>query len=412
MACRESGQLESQKTGKVLAAIAAAGIGAVIILAMIVTVVNRTPTINLNDYLYFETEGYDGYGSVTAEIDWDSIKEKYRNKISDTREGDPVDMLDAYIGINLEIDGDKQGRFSNGDEISYTWDMGATQLNQIKCKFEYTDGTYRVSGLQELGSFDPFEDIELVFSGVESEGNVELVLNGEKIPETYISCDREDGLSNGDRVKVMIHEDGVDYAAQHHGMIPDPLEKEYEVRGLDSYVTSAAQISREDMKALREKADSICREQVADSWEEGEQLESFTYIGNYLLSRKEGEQRGTDKNQLWMIYRVNVRNQYANDTSFYDDTNTFYFYVRFCDLVVTDDGTLNVDMDQWNIPKDQVEVRVSALNKSWYYYGYVTLETLYQDGIQNSLEAYNCENNVDETSGQPEVTGDAPETDI
>ena len=307
---------------------------------------------------------------------------------------DPVDMLDTYIGINLGTDGGDEDRFSNGDEISYTWDMKVSQLNLIKCKFEYTDGTYQVSGLQEPGSFDPFEEIELVFSGVESEGKAELILKGERIPEACISCDREDGLSNGDRVTVTISEEGVDYAAQHHGMIPDPLEKEYEVRGLDSYVTSAAQISREDMEALREKADNICKEQVADSWDEGEQLENVAYIGNYLLSRKDGWQEDADKNQLWMIYKVQVRNQYANDTRFYDDTNTFYFYVRFCDLIVTDDGTLNVDMDQWNIPKDQVEVRVSALNKSWYYYGYVTLETLYQDGIQNSLEAYNCENNV------------------
>ena len=406
MMWRESGQSKNQKTGKVLAAIAAAGMGVGIIIAIFAIIMNRTPAINLNDYLYFETEGYDGYGSVTANIDWDSIKEKYRDQISYTGEGkqalaegmiqsqDPVDMLDTYIGINLGTDGGDEDRFSNGDEISYTWDMKVSQLNLIKCKFEYTDGTYQVSGLQEPGSFDPFEEIELVFSGVESEGKAELILKGERIPEACISCDREDGLSNGDRVTVTISEEGVDYAAQHHGMIPDPLEKEYEVRGLDSYVTSAAQISREDMEALREKADNICKEQVADSWDEGEQLENVAYIGNYLLSRKDGWQEDADKNQLWMIYKVQVRNQYANDTRFYDDTNTFYFYVRFCDLIVTDDGTLNVDMDQWNIPKDQVEVRVSALNKSWYYYGYVTLETLYQDGIQNSLEAYNCENNV------------------
>ena len=76
--------VENQKTGKVLAAIAAAGMGVGIIIAIFAIIMNRTPAINLNDYLYFETEGYDGYGSVTANIDWDSIKEKYRDQISYT----------------------------------------------------------------------------------------------------------------------------------------------------------------------------------------------------------------------------------------------------------------------------------------------------------------------------------------
>lgn len=233
---------------------------------------------------------------------------------------------------------------------------------------------------------------------------------GEKILEKYISCDRKDGLSNGDKVRVTIDEDGVDYTAQFYGTTPDPLEKEYTVNGLDSYVTSVSQISQEDMETLKEKADNLCKEQIADRWDEGEQLESFEYIGNYLLSKKEGEQRYIDKNLLWMIYRVKVRNQYANGTSFYDDTNTFYFYVQFRDLVVTADGELNVDMSQWRVPKDQIEVRVSTLNKSWYYYGYMTVGALYQDSIQNRLEFYNCENNVDGTSEQPEETGIAPGT--
>ena len=64
------------------AAIIGAVAGIVVLIVLIGAVRSHGRTIDLNKYLTINTSGYNGYGSVTAEVDWDSFEEKYDSKIS------------------------------------------------------------------------------------------------------------------------------------------------------------------------------------------------------------------------------------------------------------------------------------------------------------------------------------------
>ena len=140
----------------------AVAVVAVFIIILCVSI-NSGKTINLNKYLTIETDGYDGYGTVKVSVDWDSIEAKYGKKVSYTKMAKkekvqlwydgPVDMLSDYVSVKVE----KSSGLSNGDEVTYTWDIDDELSDYINCKIKYTDGTCKVSELTEIGKFDAFD---------------------------------------------------------------------------------------------------------------------------------------------------------------------------------------------------------------------------------------------------------------
>ena len=56
-------------------------VAAVAVLIIVGINANSTPTIDLNKYISFSAVGYDGYGNIVVNIDWDSIQKKYEKKI-------------------------------------------------------------------------------------------------------------------------------------------------------------------------------------------------------------------------------------------------------------------------------------------------------------------------------------------
>lgn len=53
-----------------------------LVLVLLIVIALHKPTVNLNDYLKVTYGGYDGGGVAYTEIDWNSMKEDFENKIS------------------------------------------------------------------------------------------------------------------------------------------------------------------------------------------------------------------------------------------------------------------------------------------------------------------------------------------
>ena len=62
----------------------AVGAGAAIIMLLLFVVLGMEDSIDMNQYLTIEAEGYDGYGKLHAAINWDAVEEKYGEKLSFT----------------------------------------------------------------------------------------------------------------------------------------------------------------------------------------------------------------------------------------------------------------------------------------------------------------------------------------
>lgn len=209
-----------------------------LVLVLLIVIALHKPTVNLNDYLKVTYGGYDGGGVAYTEIDWNSMKEDFENKISykrgmaQTGGMTPIDIIMEYTNANIE---GKNEKLSNGDKVSYTWKVDKDAIAKlIKCKIKYSDGSKKVSGLKEMELFDPFKNLKVTFSGVEPNGEADIEYNGDMLSEYDFTCDKTSGLKNGDKIKISLTEDAGYYVDQYN-KAPSVLEK---LEAVDLGVTS------------------------------------------------------------------------------------------------------------------------------------------------------------------------------
>jgi hypothetical protein len=383
------------------------GVGIVALIAVLFLVMNAKPTINLNNYLKIETDGYDGYGKAHVSVDWEAIDAKYGKKLeyssgAKSEYGEllgimtPLEAVQDSVSVKL----DNTSKLSNGDELSYTWDVDEKLSEYVKCKVKYKDDKLKVSGLTELGKFDAFADFSVSYSGIAPNGSVEFDYSGSKLNYYDFSCDNSRGLSNGDKVVVKIDESQVERCAEQYGEVPESLEKEYTVEGLNSYVTTSAEITENALSSMKSQAEDAYYAHAAKNFGDGEEVKSLAYLGNYLLTNK-GNSYG-DYNYLVLVYRVDVHNTYSNKKQSYDKVNNVYWYASFSNLMTDGNGNVTVDTNNYDTPNNRftIDSKVSSGwfgTKSWYYYGYESLDALYKAVVTSNLDAYNHEDNIDES---------------
>ena len=390
----------------------AVGAGAAIIMLLLFVVLGMEDSIDMNQYLTIEAEGYDGYGKLHAAINWDAVEEKYGEKLSFTEEAgktfgglislmSPMDVLQDCVRVELE----KYSGLSNGDTVAYTWTVDEDLANMLKCKIKCKDGSFSVSDLQQAETFDLFSQLEVEFTGTAPEGRASLTYTGTELRSDAFRCDKSRDLSNGDTITVSISDSNVELLAEQLGKVPESLEKQYTVQGLNSYVRKASEI---DETALAEMQKQASDEYIshAAQWKEDKKLENLSYLGNYLLTSKDGA-----GNYLYLVYKASIRNYYADSQQTYDQVNEVYWYTRFENLMVNGDGKTEVDVRDYSTPYDSVYFDTSGNDsygaKRWSYYGYKTLEELYKDVAASKLDDYTCEDSINEAAPS---AGSAAET--
>lgn len=387
--------------------VVAACAAVVALIAVICIFANGGKTIDLNKYVIVEMTGYDGYGTARANIDWEAIEKKYDNKLSFTSQAKkefgglsnimtPMEIMKQSISVRF----DTTDGLTNGDKISYMWNIDEEMSNYINCKVKYKDDTYSVSGLAEVGTFDAFADLEVSFFGTAPNGEMNINYTGAELNQYDFNYDTYNGLSNGDMVKIWIDESNLEYYAENLGMVPETLEKEYKVEGLSSYLLKTADISEESLKAMQQQAKDVYTSYAAKNWDDCISLKSLTYLGNYLLTAKDVDTWGAH-NRLYLVYKAQAKANYLSEGKTYKGTTEVYWYIEFNDLMIAPNGEVETDVTSYNTPRNTFYVDSGIGNsswntKKWYYYGYERLDDLYKEAVTSNLDAYNHEDNIDE----------------
>ena len=334
-------QPNNNKSKVLIPAIIGGCVAFVALIAVVLIIVTAKPTIKLDDYLSFEVNGYDGYGRATVVIDWDGIEEKYGDKLSFTSQVEntygiitPMDILKSCISVQL----DNTRELSNGDVIAYTWNVNEDLYTYVKCKTKYSDDSYTVAGLTEVGTFDAFADFEVTFSGISPNARLDYNYYGSQLSVYNFSCDNTYGLKNGDVVTFTITNSDIEYYAINFGMIPDSLEKQYVVSGLDEYVGSYKELTGEFIANLKSETEDTIYAYVANSYNSTSSLTDLTYAGYILNSSKDN-----GSNELYIIYSGTVSNSEGRFT-----TSKVYFPVRFRNIL-SGEGGLSYESKDKNI---------------------------------------------------------------
>ena len=383
-----------------------------IVMAMIAAVIifmNMQPTIDMDKYVEVTFYGYNGYGSATAEINWDKILEDYSSKIKYTSEGrkiedelgiDPVHYMQSTISLYL----DNYEHLSNGDEVQYVWNVDKEALSKaLKCNVKYTDKTVQVSNLEEIGKFDPFEGVTVNFSGIEPDGEAWMDYSGELLSREDFELDVPDGgLKNGDTVTVILRNSDIDSYARSLGKIPSSTQKEYTVKGLGKYISKLSDVNESLLNDAKNNAEEIIRNEIS-GWSRDVKLDSIDYLGYYVQSMDDFD----DKNMLGVVYKL-----HSTISSDEEDAGVNQYYdVRFRNVVINGSGDYEIDWDNYYTPSDSFEIMVdySYGKYSFTYTGYSTL-----DGLKNERnnQDYDVEMNVeDKDNSAYEQDEENPEQD-
>lgn len=378
-------------------ALYAIAVASVIIIAVIA--INRNPKVNLNKFVEVKFEGYNGYGQAHANVKWDEIEDKYGSKPWYTRKmfseyGESLadytltGVMKKYVTVGL----DKSTELGNDDEVRYVWDINEEELKAyLKCKIKFKDQTMRVSDLEEIGTFDPFEHISVTYSGIGPTGTASVVYDGDILSIRNFSCGETSGLSNGDTLTVSLNTEDMDYFAKEYGMVPSATEKEYTVTGLGRYAASISDINAEAIQAMKGQAEDVISEYTA-GWTSNSGVDSVNYAGSYLQTANDAS--GYEHNIYGLIYEIDSHVQASEES---DAVNVVQYYdVQFKNIIAYEDNRCEVDLTDYSKPNSSFSQKAfygeDLYNYNVYYYtGYETLAELKKARVDSLADKFSVE---------------------
>ncbi|WP_026496586.1 YARHG domain-containing protein [Butyrivibrio sp. WCD3002] len=397
----------------------------------------RKTTINLNKYMTISYSGYETIGKASAVFDTDKFEADYKDKIKFTKAakkefesakgelgelGNLVSDLDdveaalaayGFTPASLLEDGfngslDKTDGLSNGDKVVYTWTISEQDEKDfekyLNVKIKYSDIEGTVEGLETATLFDPFEGVEIVYSGIAPDGTAQIQNSNTSGVYGYLDyqLDKSYELSNGDEITATVttyYGDSLeDYCLENYGMIPSQTEKVFTVDGLSSYIASASEISDDMLSKMKQQGLDIITANAASYWSDQVTLKEANYIGNYFLVEKPGAYADYH-NIVNLVFEVVSTIDIDEDDAKYKADIPYYYYVSFYDVMQMPDGVTSVDLSRYDTTYDYFNVDTGVDSGWWSTYnydfkGYETLDTMFNKLVSASVDVYTYEDNI------------------
>ena len=418
---KENTKMKKHNPAKVLVPIAAVAVVAAGGWAF----ANHTPTIDVSKYVTITADGYNTVGKLNVDFDTDKLEKDYGKQIATRFKKQMKNLKDDTYGLSsltaslydgYEADlfaetcatgsADKTKNLSNGDVVTYTWDDNSDEAEEaFGVKVKYTDITYTVSGLASVNTFDAFDGVDVEFSGISPDGRatVNSLPTAAEAQGLYYTLDENSGLSNGDTVTLTVHSNRDDFSdcIDKYGAMPQATEKTFTVEGLNEYVTSADTLSDSVLVSLQNQAEDVFKSYAAQRFSNGQTFKGMTYLGNYILTPKNKDSWG-DKNRIALAYQVTVHHDYTSElNTTYDADDSFFWYITFNNVSKDANDNIASGLNDYDTPTTFVKIdsgvqkySFSSSTETWEYYGYASLDNLYNAAVNQYVENYNHQDNV------------------
>ena len=386
---------------------------------------NRTPTIDVSKYMTLSADGYNTVGKLNISFDTEKLEKDYGKQIATRFKKQMKNLKDDTYGLSsltaslydgYEADlfaetcatgsADKTKNLSNGDIVTYTWDDNSDEAEEaFGVKVKYTDITYTVSGLASVTTFDAFDGVDVEFSGISPDGRatVNSLPTAAEAQGLYYTLDENSGLSNGDTVTLTVHSNRDDFSdcIDKYGAMPQATEKTFTVEGLNEYVTSADTLSDSVLVSLQNQAEDVFKSYAAQRFSNGQTFKGMTYLGNYILTPK-NKDSGGDKDRIVLAYQVTVHHDYTSElNTTYDADDSFFWYITFNNVSKDANDNIASGLNDYDTPTTFVKIdsgvqkySFSSSTETWEYYGYASLDSLYNAAVNQYVENYNHQDNV------------------
>ena len=384
---------------------------AVVLIALLFSLFSSA-SINLDKYTTVEFKGYEGYGRATASIDWDKIEDDYGGKIKFSKKAkakfkelskaygneeytiddlaDPAELISQCVDVS--IDADNNGKLSNGDKVTVEYDVSDELEEVFDVKLKAQPKTVKVKGLEKVQTEDIFKAVTVKFTGADGSGQLEIT-GGAVDYSSLITADKQDSLSNGDKVTLTVDTDAL---ISQYGKAPKKETKEYTVSGLSKYVSSVSDLSDSAMTALKAQAEDNLRESETEAYGDYK-YSSAEYVGAYVLKKKVADDSYSyydlaNNSQLGLVYKVTLtgtRSDAGNGYTYANEgqTETVYKCVAFNDLLIDEEGSLTEEVGN----KGSVKAPGYYSDILGLVYGYKTTDEIYTDVVDGNARSWTAD---------------------
>ena len=322
--------------------------GAALLLAIIIVVIIilQPKKVDVSKYVSIEYSGYDGYATADVYLDewglYAEIMEATGKRNFDYSDlDDYTDLLGNGITVaaamdTIELTLDKEANISNGDVITATITYDNEIANEVDIEFEGETVSITAGGLETVHEVDPFDGLNVTFTGISPYGYVEYEYTGTDsyVESYYFSADQYNNLKNGD--KVTIKYDTTDENTMWYGYVATVKEMTYEVTGLQEYVAAYGDINEDFITKLKGETEDTIYAYVANNYSNSYSLSNLEYAGYIFSYTKHPEDYPWYTNCIYVIYKGDVAKA---DNSI---SRKVYFPVCFRDLMVQE-GTFSYD---------------------------------------------------------------------
>ncbi len=378
----------------------------IVVAAIVIFFLTRPVKVDLNDYLTISFSGYDTVGKASYDFDEDAFFEDYGEDIEYkgsesliTALMDQEDICNYLVDMYIDGSFDVSSGLTNGDEIHFEWDCNDEAIKEnFGIVLSYENKTCTVEGLQEALQADPFEGVTLSFTGTAPNGKAHLEENT-SVDYSYdldFQMEPSKDLKNGDTVTVSLPfaetQEGKDFFLKNYGVVFTQTEKTYTVEGLESYVSQLSEIPAESLEKMKAQGQDALRADAAKNWSENCTLGDVSYMGCYLLTGKDLSNGFSEKNMLYIVYQVQATVSVPKDKV--QETFSYYYTIRYDDLIAAPDGTITVDLGDYSTPYDSVRKSYGGFN-TFYFVGYSDLDTTFAKCVTAVIDRYTYETNIE-----------------
>jgi len=220
---------------------------------------HSTTTVDLSQYVSVHFSGVNLGGRSNVEFDKERFLLDHIHNISynpanlavyrELYGNTDVSAASAILKY-IHVDTAPGTKLSNGDSVELVWNID-TEKVQTYFLLDYIcpSRSFPVSGLPEAASFDPFDSIDVSFSGTAPFGEAHF-FDFDPHPSGIYSIAPETGLKNGDQVTVHFSCREKEEMISLHGEYPSATEMTFTVSGLPTYVQSPDEIPAADFDKL------------------------------------------------------------------------------------------------------------------------------------------------------------------
>ena len=167
-------------------------------------------TVDLNNYVVAIPRGYDGYGSVTFDIDYDRMI----GDVDATRES-KQSALNLTVSLDpLVASYNESNELHNGDVVEISWKRNDRVMKELATlldvKFTNDNFDYTVNGLAPVKDYNPFDDLVVTTNHtISGNGEIKCEIHCDANDSKIIwpvSHDAENGaIKNGDVLNLTIN---------------------------------------------------------------------------------------------------------------------------------------------------------------------------------------------------------------